>query len=198
MEQNNSEFTPEQSLELIRDTLDNNRRDILRSSSSFLILWGSILFVISLLIYFLWSGTGRPDWNFLWFAIPVIGYPANLWMSRKHGKLPNNAITSALGQTWSVFGFFSIVISVLALTCCPMNITLIIVVLFGFAECISGCLMKSWVIIIAGALFGVGAPVLSTVLTGDASKSLLFTVAGLMLALTGVLVKYSRKYVRKA
>lgn len=192
MEQNNSNLTPEDSLRIIRDSLDQTRRDIVRSSSSFLLLWGGILFVVSLAIYFLWGVLGSPVWNYLWFAIPLIGYPAHAVMSRRREKIPENEISSALGRVWTFFGVISITTSILALTCCPMNITLIITALFGFTECVSGILLKNWTITAAGTVFCIAGTCIAQMLEVNVTQALLFTFAGALLALTGLLVKYTK------
>lgn len=64
---------------------------------------------------------------------------------------------------------------------------------FGFAESISGMILKNLPIVIAGFLTGVLGVIAAVKLSGDCSQMLLFVLAGVILALTGVCVKCLRK-----
>jgi hypothetical protein len=93
-----------------------------------------------------------------------------------------------LGQIWAVFAVFSLSLSALAVFVVPMNITLMIVVLLGVAECISGVMLRNWPIIVSGAILGIGGAVAAVLLKSEA-QLLLFTLGGVLLALTGLIVK---------
>lgn len=195
MEQN--KLTPEDSLKIISDSLNKTRSDIVRRYSAYLLLWGSIILAVSLVTYFLLDATSDPKWNLLMLAIPLVGFPIHVLISRRCEMVPDNEISFALSRVWSAFGVFSVIISVLAVTCCPISITLVIVALFGFAECISGLLLKNWTITVAGLLFGIAGTCISQMLASGDPQSLLFTFywlpfAGALLALTGILVKYTK------
>ena len=192
MEQN-KEMTASESLALITETMNNSRKAILRSGAKHFILWGVLLTVWSLLIYFLWNTTGKPVWNMLWFAMPVIGYLSAYLMDRKQPAVPKNEIGRMLGPIWGTFGVFSLSLSALAVFVVPMNITLLIIVLLGLAESISGVVLKNWPIIIAGAILGIGGAVAAVLLKADAQQLLLFTLGGVLLALTGLVVKLQYK-----
>lgn len=186
------EFSPEQSLRLINETMEQSRRDIINRSGSHFILWGALLTVISLVIWYLWQTTGHPAWNFLWFAMPAIGYPLGYLLGRNSGKMPENVISKTIGAVWAAYGVFAVVISMLAIFFFPMNITLLLIILFGFAESLSGILLKNWPIIIAGALSGIGGACIAVILSSSASQLLLFTLAGFILAITGVFLKFRK------
>ena len=179
MEQN-KEMTASESLHLITETFNKNRKDILRNSAKYFILWGSLLTVTSFVIYLLWHLTGKPQWNFLWFAMPVFGYLAAAMM----GKM--------LSGVWSVFGTFAITLSAIAIFLVPMNVTLIIVIILGLAECMSGVLLKNWPIIIAGFILGVGGAVFAMLVKSDA-QLLIFTLGGFLLLVTGLVMKLQNK-----
>ena len=80
-------------------------------------------------------------------------------------------------------------ISAIAVFAVPMHITLIIVIILGLAECISGVLLKNWPIIIAGFILGVGGAVFAMLVKSEA-QLLIFTVGGALLAITGLIVKH--------
>lgn len=191
MEQD-KEMTAQRSLQLISETFNNSRKEILRGSAKFFMLWGALLTVVSLVIYFLWHLTGKPEWNFLWFAMPVIGYPIAALMGKYSKAIPQNEVSKMLSSVWGVFGAFAITLSLIALFLIPMRVTLIIVIILGLAECISGALLKNWPTIIGGFLLGVGGAVFALLINGEA-QLLIFTLGGVLLFATGCIVKLQYK-----
>ena len=191
MEQN-KEMTAQESLKLISETLNSSRRSILRNNSKGFILWGVLLTVMSLVVYGLWHATGNPVWNLLWFAMPVIGYPLAALLYKKDSVVPQSFVGRLLGQVWGVFGAFSLLFSALAIFVVPMPITFTIVLLLGIAESISGVILKNWPIIIGGFVIGIGGAIAATLLKTEA-QLLLFTLGGVVLAVTGLIVRYQYK-----
>ena len=187
----NNELTAQDSLRVITETLNNNRRAILRNGAKYFILWGALLTVFSLVIYALWHCTGNPVWNWLWFAMPIVGYPLATILRKQETVVPKNILGTMIGQTWAIYGLFAIVISAIAVFFVPMHITLLIVVLMGFAEAISGLLLKNWPILVAGIILGIGGAVGAMLLKG-AEQHLLFTLGGVLLMVTGAIV--NRQY----
>ena len=185
-------MTAQESLSIIAETLNNSRRDILRGSAKYFMLWGDLLTATSLVIYLLWHFTGKPQWNFLWFAMPLIGYPLAALMGKHNKAVPQNEVSKMLGGVWSVFGTFAIALSAIAVSLVPMHVTLIIVIILGLAECISGVLLKNWPIIIAGFILGVGGAVFAMLVKSEA-QLLIFTLGGALLAITGLIVKHQYK-----
>ena len=191
MEQN-KEMTAQESLSIITETFNKNRKDIVRNSAKYFLLWGALLTIISLVIYLLWHCTGKPEWNLLWFAMPVIGYPLAALAGRYDHKMPQNEVSKMLGGVWGVFGAFAITLSAIAIFLVPMNISLIIVIILGLAECISGVLLKNWPIIVAGFILGVGGAVFAMLVKDDA-QLLIFTLGGVLLLVTGIIMKLQNK-----
>jgi len=187
-----SEMTVNESLALITETMNNSRKAILRNSAKHFVLWGCVLMVLSFTIWQLWSSTGNPAWNFLWFAMPLIGYPLALVLTKKDEAAPKSEISRMIGYVWTVFGAFAMSISAIAVFAVPMHITLLIVVMLGLAECISGVLLKNWPIIICGFILGVGGAVAAMLWKSEA-QLLLFTLGGLLLVVTGLIVKFQYK-----
>ena len=191
MEQN-KEMSAQESLQLIAETFNKSRKDILRNSAKYFMLWGALLTVNSLVIYLLWHFTGRPQWNFLWFAMPAIGYPVAALMGKYKVAVPQNEVSKMLSGVWSVFGTFAITLSALAVCLVPMNVSLIIVIILGLAECMSGVLLKNWPIIICGFLLGVCGAVFAMLVQNEA-QLLIFTLGGVLLVVTGLVMKLQNK-----
>ena len=191
MEQN-KEMTAQQSLQIISETFNKSRKDILSNSAKYFILWGALLTVTSLVIYLLWHLTGKPQWNFLWFAMPLVGYPLAALMGKYNMALPQNEVSKMLRDVWRVFGAFAVTLSAVAVFLVPMHVTLIIVIIMGLAECMSGVLLKNWPVIICGFLLGVGGAVFSMLVKDDA-QLLIFTLGGVLLLVTGLIMKLHYK-----
>ena len=180
-------LTPERSLALINETLESNRRAVLADSGKFFLLWGAALFVFSLAVWLCWSRTGNPIWNLLWLGMPLAGYPAAAALVRK-SEVPQSFITRLLGAVWGVFAFFAFAVSGLA-SAFPIPLTLVIIVLLGLAESVSGVILKSWPVIVAGAVVGLGGACAAGALATAADQVLVFIGAAVVLVLTGVAVK---------
>ena len=186
------EMTAQESLRLIAETFNKSRKGILRNSAKYFMLWGAMLTVISLVIYLLWHLTGKPDWNFLWFAMPVIGYPLAALMGKYDVAVPQNEVSKMLSGVWRVFGAFAVTLSAVAIFLVPMNVSLIIVIILGLAECMSGVLLKNWPVIICGFLLGVCGAVFAMLVKSEA-QLLVFTLGGVLLLVTGLVMKLQNK-----
>ena len=188
----NNEMTAQESLRIISETMNNNRRDILRNSAKYFLLWGALLTAMSLTIYLLWHSSGKPVWNLLWFAMPVIGYLLAGILHKRDAAIPDNLVGKPTGQVWAPFGALSVTISAISCFLVPMPLTLVIVVLMGCAEAVSGILLKNWPIIIGGFVLAVGGAVAAMLLKTEA-QLLLFTLGGIILMVTGLAVKSQYK-----
>ena len=191
MEQN-KEMTAQESLKLITESFNRSRKGIIRNSAKYFMLWGALLTVTSLVIYLLWHFTGKPQWNFLWFAMPAIGYPIAAVMGKYNVAVPQNEVSKMLSGVWSVFGAFAITLSAITVSLVPMNVSLIIVIILGLAECMSGVLLKNWPIIICGFLLGVCGAVFAMLVKSEA-QLLVFTLGGVLLLITGLVMKLQYK-----
>ena len=180
-------LTPERSLALINETLEGNRRAVLAGSGKFFLLWGAVLFIFSLAVWLCWSRTGNPVWNLLWIGMPLAGYPAAAALARK-SVVPQSFITRLLGAVWGVFAFFAFSVSGLA-SAFPIPLTLVIILLLGLAESVSGVILKSWPVIVAGAVAGLGGACAAGALATAADQVLVFTGAAVVLVLTGLVIK---------
>ncbi len=84
---------------------------------------------------------------------------------------------------------FSVCISAIAVFWVPLHVTLLIVVMLGIAESISGAVLKNWPVIIAGFILGVGGALVAVLVKSEA-QLLLFALGGVLLVATGLTVKY--------
>ena len=205
MEQN-KEMTAQESLKLITETMNKNRQDIVRNGGKYFVLWGILLTVFSLVVFFLWKTTGRAAWNNLWFGLPIIGFPLSYLLSKNEKAVrAENMITHMNSGIWRTFAVFAC--SVAIFTVCysligtsalgglvlGASLTASIVLLFGMAETISGIALKNWVIKVAGWVTGIGGLVIYYLTGANEEQLLIFTFAGIVLAVTGLIVKCQYK-----
>ena len=205
MEQN-KEMTASESLALITETLNNNSKEITRRGGKYFILWGILLTFFSLLVYALWKSTGHGYWNNLWFAMPLVGYPlARMIRSKEEPAMATNAVSRIVSGIWTSFGVFACSVAafsvlysvfgdnVLGKIAVGAGLTASIVLLFGLAETISGVALKNWAIKIAGFVTGIGSLAIYYITGANEEQMFIFTLAGIVLAATGFIVKRQNK-----
>ena len=201
MEQN-KEMTASESLALITETMNNNSKEIIRRGGKYFILWGILLTFFSLLVYALWKSTGHSYWNNLWFAMPLVGYPlARMIRSKEESAVATNVVSRIISGIWTSFGVFACSLAAftvlftivgdhpLAAIVVGASLTAEIVLLFGLAETISGVALRNWAIKIAGFVTGIGSVAIYFITGANEEQMLIFTLAGLVLAATGLIVK---------
>ena len=201
MEQN-KEMTANESLALITETLNNNRKEITRRGGKYFVLWGILLTFFSLLVYALWKSTGHSYWNNLWFALPLVGYPlARMIRSKEESAVATNVVSRIISGIWTSFGVFACSLAAftvlftivgdhpLAAIVVGASLTAEIVLLFGLAETISGVALKNWAIKIAGFVTGIGSVAIYFITGANEEQMFIFTLAVLVLVATGLVVK---------
>ena len=147
-------LSAENSLRIITETIERSRNAIAKNTGKPLILWGSLVTVTSVIIWALWSKTGTPMWNLLWFAMTAIGAFGTMLIMRNQERVPESETKRILGSIWKWFGIFSIglyaLLWVVALilyasgetTVLRVDLTLIISLMMGLCGAISGAVMK--------------------------------------------------------
>ena len=147
-------LSAENSLRIITETIERSRNAIAKNTGKPLILWGSLVTVTSVIIWALWSKTGTPMWNLLWFAMTAIGAFGTMVIMRNQERVPESETKRILGSIWKWFGIFSIglyaLLWVVALilyasgetAVLHVDLTLIISLMMGLCGAISGAVMK--------------------------------------------------------
>ena len=147
-------LSAENSLRIITETIERSRKAIAKNTGKPLILWGSLVTVTSVIIWALWSKTGTPMWNLLWFAMTAIGAFGTMLIMRNQERVPESETKRILGSIWKWFGIFSIglyaLLWVVALilyasgetAVLRVDLTLIISLMMGLCGAISGAVMK--------------------------------------------------------
>ena len=68
-------LTEKESLEVITSMIARTK-DRYLGSGNILLMWGYLDVFVSILVWIMLETTRQNVWNWLWFAIPVIGIPA--------------------------------------------------------------------------------------------------------------------------
>ncbi len=143
-------MTPEQSLEIIRKSIEESRTVVNREMGIYFLWWGILTFIISIVVGMLWNATDSPKWNMLWALMAVLGYSGNYLIGKKRKKTPENFVSKALGWIWITFGLLCIVCWIIGSLSFSTDvygtrlpITAVIILLGGFASTVSGFLLKN-------------------------------------------------------
>lgn len=109
-------LTEKESLEVITSMIARTKARYL-GSGNILLMWGYLAVFSSILVWILLAATQQNVWNWLWFAIPVIGMPLTSIMARREKRTDgvvtySDKITSHL---WSIFGVSEIVLTLICL-----------------------------------------------------------------------------------
>jgi len=103
-------MTERESLELIT-TMINRTRERYIGDGNILLMWGYLTVIVTALVWIMLVMTHNPAWNWLWFAIGIVGGIATPIMSRKSDlksgvKSYSDKVTS---QIWTTVGLASVV-----------------------------------------------------------------------------------------
>ncbi|WP_304511371.1 hypothetical protein [Duncaniella muris] len=109
-------LTEKESLEVITSMIARTKARYL-GSGNILLMWGYLAVFTSISVWILLAATQQNVWNWLWFAIPVIGMPLTSIMARREKRTDgvvtySDKITSHL---WSIFGVSEIVLTLICL-----------------------------------------------------------------------------------
>ncbi len=109
-------LTEKESLEVITSMIARTKARYL-GSGNILLMWGYLAVFTSISVWILLAATQQNVWNWLWFAIPVIGMPLTSIMARRE-KRTDGAVTYSdkiTSHLWSIFGVSEIVLTLICL-----------------------------------------------------------------------------------
>ncbi len=197
-------LTPEESLAIISKNMEQSRKDMLKNGGTPMILWGGLVLVFSLAIYFLWTRTYNPAWNYLWFAMTAIGYVAYAFMPKQKGPKVESVISVILEKVWLAFGILAIATPSITLILfriikdiIPASIysgviffpiTLITIVLLGLATSITGFVLKNGWIAAAGIICGTVGAAFAIAFNGPEQTLLLTGISVIGLIIPGIIL----------
>lgn len=135
----------QESLELITRMIQNSKRNLEVGSGNIFLLWGYLGAVVPLVIFVLVLLTKNHAWNWLWFLIPLVGWPMQYIMQKKEGKPVITYTDKALMAVWRTIGTMGMLgVFWLCLNVDNMGLMMpgvILVMALGVA--VTGCLIES-------------------------------------------------------
>lgn len=213
----NEKLAAERSMQIIMDSIEQNRRRIVHDSSMSLYWWGGLVIVFSILIMYLWKYQGGPVWNFLWFFMWFIGEVGERVLHKRRVPVPHDFVGKTIGHVWGTMGIFcgslGLILGLVASGILPtdwirigastsglasktvyINLTSIIVLCFGMASAITGFILNNSIIKFCGIFVGIGGFFFALFLGGGAEQLLVITGAAILgLIVPGLLIKMSKE-----
>ncbi len=166
-----------ENIELIRNTIDLSRKRLQRDAAIPFIIWGWTTVAVSLAVWYALYATGNGHWNRLWLAIPVIG-GCGLWLclrARTGKTLTRTWVDRVMSCLWMTLGVMALPYSFMT-AFVPIPILYTVLLMMGIGTAVSGLVMKSWLLIVAGFMMAmVFAPV--TLLVKGVDSILVFAAA---------------------
>lgn len=144
-------LSEKESLELISKMISETKNKLERGGGNIFLLWGYLGVCVSLIVYGLLNFTGNHSVMWLWFLIPVIGYPAMFFMRSKSQTGSVTFIGSVISKIWIVIGVCTVLVSISVLydyTLLPILFIMSLLVTAGVA--MSGLVLKFKPATIAG------------------------------------------------
>ena len=198
-------LTTENSLKIIAETMERSRMTIAKNTGKPLILWGCMVALTSVVVYFLWSKTGSPVWNLLWFAMTAISVVCNIVMDRNKEKAPSTEISRIIGKTWMWFGIFTTGLYLMIWVAyfilrafnpeasIHVDLTLVISLMMGLCGVISGVVMKMKSVVACLVIATALSVIVALVVNGPA-QILVFAILGVIgLVIPGFILQNKAK-----
>ena len=108
-------LTEKESLELITSMIARTKTRYLGSRN--MLMWGYLVVITTISVWVLLATTHNPVWNWLWFAIPIIGFPTTSMMARRQQR--HRGVTSysdkVTSRLWTIIGISEIVLIIMCL-----------------------------------------------------------------------------------
>ncbi len=109
-------LTEKESLEVITSMIAQTKQRYI-GNGNILLMWGYLVTSVSILVWVMLAMTHQNVWNWLWFAIPVIGFTATPILARRQER--NQGVTTysdkITSQLWTIFGISEIILTLMCL-----------------------------------------------------------------------------------
>ncbi len=190
-----NEMTPEKSLRIMNEILEKSRRDFAKDSGIPLIMWGILVCMTSLAVRYLWSRTGSPAWNWLWFAMAAAGFAFSAVY--KHNAKPGakSFLSRTIGHIWLSYCFFAMAYGLTAIFLAPLPITAGNVLMLGLCISLTGTLTKLRLLSFLGLVAGVGGAAVCSLIKCPEDVMLVMTGMSAIIIFAGLIMNFQYKSV---
>lgn len=143
-------LTEKESLEVITSMIAKTKERYI-ANASILLMWGYLVVGVALLVWVMLAATHQAVWNWLWFAIPVVGGIATPVMSRHQDRMRvvktyTDIVTSKMWMFMGVSAMIAMVlcalIQIFASANCWVTMLVYSLIAVSFAEIAQGIFIK--------------------------------------------------------
>lgn len=102
-------LTPQESMELITSMIQNTKRRVTTPDLRISVMWAVLTIATAIAAWVLLSTTHNPWYNFIWFAIPVIGIPTNILMAQntRNKNMTKSYLDKVSESIWKSVGYIA-------------------------------------------------------------------------------------------
>lgn len=186
------QLNEKESLELITRMISNTQQKLEKGNGLPFLIWGYTTVLVSLLVWYLFSTSGNPAWNYLWFLIPAIGFPTMMWNLRKQEKGVKTYIDRIIGYVWLVFGIGGFVVSASSIFLWNFPILFVVILMMASGTAITGLIIKFKPIIFSG-FAGILLSFLCLIVKGYASILIFALIFLVMMVIPGHILNFKGK-----
>lgn len=186
----NSQLTPEKSLEIITSAIKQGQKDFARTAAIPLLVWGFVCFFCAVAVWVLWRQSGNPRWNLLWYVMIPVGYLLSWLLTRNRPRPPKSLISRTINGIWILYGCIAVGTAVIYFFFPKAPITTLIIFLLGTCTSITGVLFKNVFISASGLLTSLACTQILYLLKVQADGMLVLAFSLLLcLVVPGVLIR---------
>ncbi len=156
-------LTPQESMELIASMIQSTKRRVALPDLRISVMWAVLSIITAVAAWILISTTQTPRFNFIWFAIPVIGIPASIVLA--NGKPEKSCTKTYIDKVsdgvWKCVGYIAIGLTIACFIMQQCGYPMVWLamlyyafIIVGFGATVSGLLLRenSYVV---GGLFSI-------------------------------------------
>lgn len=148
MEERN--LNEKESLELISQMIQNTQQRIRRHNGMPFLVWGYVSIVVSVAVWYLLKTTQDYHWNYLWFLIPLIGYPTTIFLLKKQEKGMKTYIDKVINYIWISLGTASMIVTVCAVFFYSLPVFFIMLLFVGAGTAMTAMITRFKLMIYIG------------------------------------------------
>lgn len=193
------QLNPAESIALIGRMIENTRNRLTRNAGQPFLAWGYATIATTLLVWATVVGSGNPQWNMLWIALPLLGW---LLTRLLRGRQPSDGVRTfidrVLNNVWLVVGLTAWFVSMLTLfTPLRLPILFLILVMMGMGTVLTGLVIRFTPAVVGGTAAILLAPV--SIVVGNSWAPAVFMAGFLvMMVIPGHILNYRSNRSEKA
>lgn len=163
-------LTPQESMALITKMIEDSKQRIATHDTRVSVMWATLSIVTAVIVGILCLITHDPRYNYIWLAIPIIGYPLNFSMGRKKAKRHEKTYVEYVNDgIWRIVGYITIALTAICLIYDAIGYPQIWIAMFyfafivvGFAAAMTGVILKEKSYVFGG-IFSIVAGLITAV-----------------------------------